>query len=196
MKRHFIIAVFSICALAAGAYSQSEDEYQVYSTVLREMFVGDKVTFDTQSKVKQLVILNLTNTNYASSENKENWQQVRLRLPALSDETLADFESKLKNASELKRSFKIDLQYSLINKQQLDEAFTGGEDAWTSFYKKFPDSGGYVSLSNVGFNNARDQALVYFVHWCGSLCGTGHYIPLRKKENSWSVLEKGMIWIS
>ena len=67
---------------------------------------------------------------------------------------------------------------------------------WKKFYEAYPGSHGYISFSNIGFNKAKDKALVYFVHWCMALCGTGHYILLSKNNGRWAVLEHSQIWIS
>jgi hypothetical protein len=67
---------------------------------------------------------------------------------------------------------------------------------WKRYYGKYPDSGGYIQLSNVGFNKARDQGLLYFVHWCSSACGTGQYILLRKSDTGWKVDRAAGVWIS
>lgn len=58
---------------------------------------------------------------------------------------------------------------------------------WEEFYKKYPDSGGFIGISPVGFNRERNQALIYLEHSCRSLCGSGHYILLSKNKEDWKV---------
>ena len=74
--------------------------------------------------------------------------------------------------------------------------FKGGVNGWEKFYKRFPDSGGIVGVSRVGFNLETNQALVYVEHGCGDLCGTGHYMLLDKGESGWKVAKRYMSWIS
>lgn len=202
MKRYSLIVFLALTLNSFAAAQASDVEYRVYDAVIANMFAGGKVTFDTKAAVKHLVIRDTTITQYASGD-KENWEQVKVRLRnKLTDDTITDFESKLKKATEFKRTFDIDLEYSLLSVNDHDsifdrrDNFDGFQKNWVNFYEKFPDSGGYISLSNVGFNKAEDQALVYFVHWCGGLCGTGAYILLKKVERSWSVDEAGLTWIS
>jgi hypothetical protein len=57
--------------------------------------------------------------------------------------------------------------------------------AWDSFYSRYPDSGGYIQLSAVGFSADKTKALVYLAHYCGSLCGTGGYAFLEKRDGKW-----------
>jgi hypothetical protein len=204
MKRYsFIILIFLVPIFGSVAAAQSSDEeYRVYDAVIAIMFAGGKVNFDGPSKVKQLIIRDVTTTNYAYGDDKESWKEVKERLQnKLTDDTIADYESKLKNPSELKRAFDIDLEYKLLSTGDHNaifdsKKFEDQQKDWSEFYEKFPDSGGHISLSNVGFNKTGDRALVYFVHWCGALCGTGHYILLSKCKQAWKVDTVAMIWIS
>lgn len=201
-----LILIFLISSVLSYSQTSTQkkpgpEKYQVYSAVLAHMFADGKVTFDTQSKVKRLVIRDQINTDYALSEKQENWDEVKIRLQALSDETIAGYEASRTAPAKLKRSFTLDLQYDLFRQDKYESIFgktkhyDGTVEIWGKFYEKFPDSGGFVWLSNVGFNKARDRALVYFVHWCGPLCGSGHYVHLTKTRSEWKV-EMTRIWIS
>jgi len=61
----------------------------------------------------------------------------------------------------------------------------GGSDGWSGFYRKYPDSGGYVEMSAVGFDSAKVRAMVYIGHSCGGLCGGGTHHLLEKVEGVW-----------
>ena len=198
-----VVIVLILCAeIPAQTAAESSDEYSVYNAVIAHMFAGDKVTFDTQSKVKRVVIRDRTTTDYAWSEKGENWSQVKIRLPKLADDTITNYEANLKTSTELKPAFSFGLTYSIFSKKDYDTVFDAQGDFdrtsknWESFYKKFPESGGHISFSNIGLNKSGNQALVYFVHWCGSLCGTGHYVLLMKNDNKWLVDSIGLMWIS
>lgn len=179
-----------------------DESYQVYDAAINKMFAGDKVAFDSQTKIKKIVIRENTNTDYAYWEKKENWQKVKDRLPGLSDEIIADYEARLKPSTLLKQRFNLNLKYSLLSNNSYKSIFGDDLNAnstvnkWSHFYKRYPDSGGYIWLSNVGFNKTRDRALLFLVHWCGTLCGTGHYILMSKKSASWNVDRVGMMWVS
>jgi len=69
-------------------------------------------------------------------------------------------------------------------------------DFWTSFYKKYPNSAGLVSFSNVGFNDRHDQALVYVSRACGYTCGEGAYVLLRKVKGKWEIQIDQGLWVS
>ncbi|MCB9320956.1 MAG: hypothetical protein H6570_16855 [Lewinellaceae bacterium] len=69
-------------------------------------------------------------------------------------------------------------------------------------YKIFKDSKldtvhvGIMKFSNIGFNNEKNLAIVYFDWLCGSLCGDGNLAILEKKANIWKIKEIVNLWIS
>ena len=71
---------------------------------------------------------------------------------------------------------------------------------WSGFYKRYPDSGGFMQVSAVGFDTARARAMVYMAHSCGGLCGGGTYHFLQKIDGVWrEVKVQGMtpcMWVS
>jgi hypothetical protein len=70
------------------------------------------------------------------------------------------------------------------------------ESRWEEFYVKYPASGGFISLSQVGLNAEMNEALVYVEHWCHRLCGIGVYVLLSKDDEGWRVVKKHGAWVS
>ena len=56
---------------------------------------------------------------------------------------------------------------------------------WVDFYQQYPDSGGYMFVSAVGFDASKRRAMVYMAHSCGGLCGGGTYHFLEKIGGAW-----------
>jgi hypothetical protein len=56
---------------------------------------------------------------------------------------------------------------------------------WAGFYQRFPGSNGYAELSAVGFDAAKQRAMVYVAHHCGMLCGGGRNHLLEKVDGEW-----------
>ena len=198
-----LLALFGLPAYAfvfQTSSSQSEvtkEEYAVYNAVIGDMFAGSKVTFDTQAEVKLLVINDHTTSNlFLLGQSDETSSTFRQELPLLVDETMNDYRTKNKGSEQLKPAFDLKIKYTLVEKQVIDLIFKHGPDGWPAFYKKYPDSGGYLRLSRVGFNRKTVQALIYVEHGCGGLCGTGHYVFLVKGQEGWKVNKKIMAWIS
>lgn len=63
------------------------------------------------------------------------------------------------------------------------------------FYKHHPLAMGYITVSGVGFNTNRTQAMFYIDHFCG-LCGGGRYVLMEKVNGTWRVVEEHYTWIS
>lgn len=181
---------------------QSTAEYKVYDAVVKYMFRDGITRFDMNAKVDQIVIRDRTHSDYARGTDKEDWEQVKIRLSSLNDETIAGYESVRKDEVRLKAVLDVPFNYSFISDEQLAVPFgrarlsTGSMDQWNEFYRLYPKSGGVISFSRVGFDKTRQSALVYFVNWCGPLCGTGTYVHLISRDTEWSVNATGMMWIS
>lgn len=55
---------------------------------------------------------------------------------------------------------------------------------------------GIFEISEVGFNQTKDKAVVYYEWFCGSLCGDGNLAILRKENGNWKIEEILNLWIS
>ena len=163
------------------------------------MFRDGITRFDMNAKIEEIVIRDRTLSEYARGDKHENWEQVKFRLRSLTDETIAGYEKARKKESNLTQKFDFPFKYKLISDKQLQKLVphpNGPMEHWTEFYRLYPKSAGYNSFSRVGYDKARRSALVYFVNWCGTACGTGTYILVVKGENGWDVKEAGGMWIS
>jgi hypothetical protein len=83
----------------------------------------------------------------------------------------------------------IHLPYILVPRADMTQLFKDpGDDpafGWTHFYNRYPDSGGYMEFSAVGFDPSKTRAMVYMAHHCGSLCGGGTHHLLQKVDGRW-----------
>lgn len=173
-----------------------DGDYAIYSALIRDMFAGGKVTFDTGSKVNLLVIQNRLVSDQTRGRPEREHEFVRQMLKGASEETISDFKMNSNVTDQLQRRFDLAVEYVIVEKEKLDRPVSKDTEFWSEFYKTYPDSGGYVSLSRVGFNKARTQALVYIEHDCNTLCATGHYVLLAKRDDCWTVVQRAMAWIS
>jgi hypothetical protein len=100
-------------------------------------------------------------------------------------EVLTDYKKQNETTRILARGFVIDKPYNLIPKQEFDDLFKKDGPGWAGFYSRYPDSGGIIHLSAVGFNKERTKAMLYIGHSCGWLCGGGGYVFVHKKDGKW-----------
>jgi hypothetical protein len=70
------------------------------------------------------------------------------------------------------------------------------EEAWTAFYRKHPGSGGFQSLSAVGYDRAGNTALVSYDLVCGDLCGHGLLVVLERRNGGWEIVHIEDTWVS
>jgi hypothetical protein len=95
-----------------------------------------------------------------------------------------------KRTSLLRRKFDLPYGYEIVPQETIAAIFKEkGPAGWKDFYKKYPNSGGSIELSAVGFNSDKTLALVYVGHSCGGLCGGGTYHLLKKTDGKWSEIK-------
>jgi len=98
---------------------------------------------------------------------------------------LKNFLEVNQSAKQLVRRFPIDKPYVLVPATVINSFFEKGAGGWKAFYARYPDSGGYIEVSAVGFNAEGTKALVEVSHDCGGLCGGGTYHFLEKRAGKW-----------
>lgn len=80
--------------------------------------------------------------------------------------------------------------YEVLPRADIVAIFEERDDAehrspWNPFYRRYPDSGGYMQFSAVGFNDTKTRALVYIGHHCGNVCGGGSHHLMEKVDGQW-----------
>jgi len=81
--------------------------------------------------------------------------------------------------------------YELIPSKRLDDIFSENGGDFPFFYGLYPNSGGFIELSAVGFNADKTVAAVYMDEVCGGLCGSGAFFVLKKSDGEWSLMNGG-----
>lgn len=82
----------------------------------------------------------------------------------------------------------------IISKRQLDKILN--DAGLYGFNKKFPNSGGYLAFSNVGFNPNYTQALIYFSRYVAENSAGGTIVFLEKESDVWKVKFFKLLWVS
>src|SRR5262245_6567375 len=154
-----VMLVISIGSLSAGLVGQSEtpvdpESYAVYRTlipfhqpgkgriIVRQETVADRRCFP---KGRPLV---------------EEWKPV-----------VDDFAEQNSRPRTLQAGFDIGRDYMLVSSKDIEAEFIGAKPGdWSTFYAHYPNSGGFLELSAVGFDSTKTHAIVYGAHHCGGLC--------------------------
>lgn len=159
---------------AAPKPYEDNEAYEVYSAILPSEWPWQV------AHAKSLVIRTETkNYEMCLRPEKESEEVVG---PAISDYVKLNEKSWL-----LQPQLSIELPYRLITADELKSALDRG--GWQGFYTQFPDSGGWIEMSAVGFNADKTVAVVYMEHSCGMLCGGGRFHVLQKKDGKWLPLK-------
>lgn len=180
---------------------EDTDAYEVYSAILS---FPEAVQ---SSKFRNFVIRQETLRNFGALLDSETVAQTRtcLRPDAESAKIIGtaidDYIKVNQKKWLLQEKFKLKIPYKLVDSKtiiSIINPLTEKED-WKAFYKQYPDSGGFIDLSAVGFNADKSVAVASKGRWCGSLCGEGDYYVLQKKDGKWIPLEwkgESCNWVS
>jgi len=161
------------------------DEYDVYSALIQSAYID-------ATQPKQIVIQGTTvdprlySPRLATGAMKSSW-------PDLGDDILSDFKAKNQTSSALERTFTLSVPYTLISLQELASSFPPTAPGWDKFYAKYPGSQGRLALSRVGFNQAKDTAVLYTEYGRGATDGEGDVVLMKKTAGRWTVQGAGMI---
>jgi len=197
-RLYTMLVLLLVVGNVAGATSirtadVSDEEDAVYAALLAHMFV-DNGGLTVPAVIQELVIRDQTDQYSLEMIDDKFW--LKDAFPQISPETINDYKLKNKVPYRLRDAFDLRVKHKLVASEQIEQIFKFGGEGWPQFFKKYPNSGGYVSLSRVGFNYDRNQALIFVSHSCGPQCGSGSYVFLLKSDNIWRVSKEAMVWIS
>ena len=185
--------VLAACFSKSMVPGPDPEEYQVYHALISERFLQGH---SDEGGIKTLVIEDRTGMGFDSANDKSFAEGLKKEM-GLDESVAKDFALINQKPYPLYNLFGFKSPVRMVDQATLDGFSKNGvEGYWDLFYKKFPDSQGLITLSRVGFNSTRTQALVYIGNSCGGLCGTGYYVRLDKQGNVWKVTKNSMAWIS
>lgn len=205
MKRIVFLIVFN-SIIFSSAFAQlptykDADAYEVYSAILSFHETPQS------SKLKNFVIRRETLRDFGALIDSETETQTQtcLRPDAESAKIIGtaidDYIKVNQTKWLLQEKFKIEIPYKLVDSKTIISIINPltEKENWKEFYKQYPDSGGFIDLSAVGFNADKSVAVVSKGRWCGRLCGEGDYYVLQKKGGKWIALQwkgESCNWVS
>jgi len=184
-----------LCSSAGGAGSGSgfrqqareTEEYAVYEVLLKERFIN--------RQIKRLVIARDTSID---EDSYADLDEALKGSDPLTKDAVKDFRAK-RQTERLRDHFLVPVEVILLSPKQIARIFKhsrGNKDGWQVFSQNYPASAGLITLSRVGFNPDKTQALVFVAHTCGLLCGEGNYFVLAKKDGEWKIVKGMVTWVS
>jgi hypothetical protein len=201
-RKSFVLGILAAFALIAGVlriHAQkplapppfTEDDSAVYSAVLRELYQAAKgrpiiLSDQTALGVPPGMVGNLP----------VQGPQTVAFLDKISPEARQNYEDINNHSSlHLPSPCKFAPECTLVDLADIALQVKDAK-AWRKFMTKHANTPGIIIVSRVGFNRARDQAVVYSGMSCGLLCGQGEFTWLTKHDGVWSVEASNVVWIS
>ena len=200
MRRYLSSTAIVLIITAAGfsgvaTSDRDADQYAAYSLLLNQITKSP----EDGSPVKLFVINDRTSVDRQTGYSPRYvFRMYKLALSPAFQAALKDYETKNKQPQTLTRSFNLKSDYLLLESKDFDAFFndTNVRDNWRSFYRKYPNSPGYITVSRVGFDSTGTHALLYFEIKCGGLCADGSYQLLTKENGAWKVTKEISFWAS
>ncbi len=158
----------------------TDEEYEIYSSVIKQIYVGPET--------KEVIIEERTFRYDFNTENDEPWRDKRKGL-IIDDSAVDDYETRNGEHWLLnKMSFTLPVKANLVTDLDLKVIFHGnwGDLEWINYYRRFPESRGFVMLSRIGFNTDHTQGLLYVGSRCGPGCGDTYFLLLEKTNGTWT----------
>lgn len=190
MLKRFLLLILTLFMIACSTVNRffstpipgnlEAEEQAVYSVLLSE--------YDRQS-----IVLSQTTDSGFDFTGQTGMPD---GIAGLSQDLWDDYLGRNDRSYPLSTEMEIGREYSLLEAEEMSDIFSNHEDGWSEFYRRYPDSPGITTLSRVGFNQDRTEALVYMGTQFHYLAGAGNLIQLEKKNGEWKIKDKTMLWIS
>lgn len=172
---------------ASQAVIDDPEAYAVYASLLpREAPIAG-------GKAKRLVLQRETVTNnectLTGAALETDWKPV-----------VDDFKLQNAHLRFILPDRDLHYPYTVVPRRDILALFAKGGGEWPAFYQRYPDSGGYIEVSAVGFDRSKTRAMVYMAHHCGGLCGGGTHHLMEKVNGAWRTADvpgiSACMWIS
>jgi hypothetical protein len=193
--RALLVLVTIACArqpVSDALFDVHSSDQAVYRAVLDSMFVPR-----TTARVTQLVILDSTSTLRRENLVPGVFRDL-YRLPEVDSAAVHDFEARNLEAHSLKYlpDLRLGFPIVLVNRASLRSLPRGDPDKyWSQFYQKYPGASGSISFSAIGYGANGNVALLMVDQGCGSLCGAGYNVVVKREGSRWRVVAVQQTWV-
>jgi hypothetical protein len=196
MKLVFLLLITFSGLNLYGQAKLSQEEYNVYKTILNVIYKENRETYSNQS---HFVILQKTKT--------DSELDLDLIVNRKYKTLIKTFIRKNLVPAFVERNFPFKT-YHLVKQKEIDDLFEKGEiefnkryeiekkderivnpggTTWMPFYEKFPEASGYYSLSRVAFDSNKVLAIAHVkredIH-----SGFSYIYILRKEKDRWKIV--------
>jgi hypothetical protein len=189
-----VIFLLTSCAqqnATPAAHLRSSD-LAIYQIVLDSMFVAGAA-----GRLRQLVLRDSTRV----LDGQDPARTLKNDFFGYPVDTAAvrDLLARSREARSLKEATRLPLRIpvTLVDRQTLSSLpQRDPERYWSEFYEKYPGSDGLIEVSTIGYGPNGDFAILLVDRGCGSLCGHGYIVALRRVAGVWRIASIQQTWIS
>lgn len=159
-------------------YISEEQKATIYRIVLDSLVLWEQT--------EQMVFTDSTEYFYLSPE-------ILPQIPNLDLATLMDFTQQNQYSTPFRIIPDLGVEQILLSRKEFQNILIQG--GWELFRQRYPHANGLIGVSNIGMNEALDQALVYFSQQWDYLAGHGILVFLTK-DREWQITQILTVWIS
>jgi hypothetical protein len=176
----------------------------VLSAFFSQEVLKDMQNVDAERPITIVVVRNpdcLICTHPAIALESQSWfaQSLNSRARSVSDTWFAQSLRTTRASFFLSSVFSADINTDLRLPKGARAVFVNPSELGTKqgdFDARFPNNFGFFVVSHVGLDLTKTEALLYFDHFCGGLCGGGGYVQMRKVNGMWRVVDHHETWVS
>jgi hypothetical protein len=194
MRKVFTLVAFAaVAAPAAAQVAIHSADSAVYRAVLDSMFIPHSV-----NSITRLVIRDSTSSFQPENPGPDAFTDL-YRLPEVDSAAVRDFARRNRQPQSLRYLSTLGLRVPvvLINADSLRGLNrTNPDKFWSGFYSRYPGAGGTISLHSIGYGAKGTIAVLIVDQGCGSLCGGGYNIVVKRERGRWRVLAIQQTWVS
>ncbi len=167
-------------------------EYEVYSIALKEKLI--KSTKDPAT-----IIVGQKTSKSISTLSTSSLPLIKAQFPEFDSTSITDYQTKNLSEYYLDYKFSMTEKYvQLLTTEEIDNLFVQMGKNWEEYLNRYPYSNGYYTLSRIGFNNDKSQA-VLAIEFSTSTSSTnstttGEILYLKKDAGVWKVVGKFFTW--
>jgi len=193
-----LVLSFAACTQASGAPplpACTQDPAGIYAALLAQ--TPRLLQTPAGDSARQIVVVKTTGYRESMAEYfAPQWADTLISLLGIDSTTAEDFVRR--NQNEALFPYPIPgMHVVLTDVAEVRSLFEGvGPAGWERFYARFPNSQGYLIVTQVGISADGSEALVFYGDHKGPRYAVGEFVVLRCDGGSWVVSFRQTAWMS
>jgi hypothetical protein len=194
-----LVLSFAACAQASGAPplpACAQDPAGIYAALLAQ--TPRLLQTPAGDSARQIVVVKTTGYRESMAEYfAPQWADTLISLLGIDSTTAEDFVRSNQNEDLFPHPIPGMQHVVLADLAEVSSLFEGvGPAGWERFYARFPNSQGYLIVTQVGISADGTEALVFYGDLKGPRYGMGEFVVLRCNGKEWLVSLRQTTWMS